>query len=133
MLRFNPNTPLNFYYKSTTYTQGEGNVTTWNKLVTDGADTFFSEWKGGYGDAVVTANSIGVKDWATIRTFFNPTIYEKLKTTAVAVIKNADQAAIVDGEINKNNMNVYELWGGVDNVLEQNQYLEFKVRRYEGL
>lgn len=133
MLRFNPNTPLKFYYKGNTYVQGQGNVIEWIEVVTDGNSTFYSEWKGGYGDAVVTANTIGIKDWATIRMFFNPFVYEKLKTVSVAVIKNADAAAIVDGEINKNNMNVYELWGGVDNVLEQNQYMEFKVRRFEGL
>ncbi len=133
MLRFNPNTPLKFYYKDMTYIQGQGNVTAWVEIITDDNDTFYCEWKGGYGDAVITASSIGIKDWGTIRTFFNPSIFEKLKTESVVVIKNADTSAIVDGEINKNNMNVYELWGGVDNVLEQNQYLEFKVRRYEGL
>lgn len=133
MLRFNPNTPLNFYYKGTTYTQGQGNVTAWVKITSGDFDTFYCEWKGGYGDAVITANSMGIKDWGTVRTFFNPFIYEKLKTVSVVVVKNADSTAFVEGEINKNNMNVYELWGGVDDVLEQNQYMEFKVRRYEGL
>lgn len=133
MLRFNPNTPLTFYYKGITYSPGQGNVTSWIKIESGGIDTFYGEWKGGYGDAVIAANNMGIKDWGTVRTFFNPTIYEKLKTASVVVIKNADSDAIVENEINKNNMNVYELWGGVDNVLEQNQYMEFKVRRYEGL
>jgi hypothetical protein len=133
MLRFNPNTPLKFYYKGTTYTPGQGNVTSWVKIASGDIDTFYCQWKGAYGDAVITADNMGVKDWGTVKTFYNPDIYEKLKTVSVVVIKNADASAFVDGEINKNNMNVYELWGGVDNVLEQNQYMEFKVRRYEGL
>jgi len=37
------------------------------------------------------------------------------------------------GEPDKLNPNCYEVWGGVDNVLEANQYMEFSVRRYEGL
>jgi hypothetical protein len=133
MLRFNPNTPLKFYCKVTDYTPGQGNDTSWVEIVSGDNDTFYCEWRGGYGDAVVTANNMGVKDWGTVRTFYNPIIYEKLKTESVLVLKNADASAFVDGEINKSNMNVYELWGGVDNVLEQNQYMEFKVRRYEGL
>jgi len=48
------------------------------------------------------------------------------------IVKNADSTAIVGGVPDKNNPNVYELWGGVDNVKEERQFMEFKVRRYEG-
>lgn len=133
MIKFTPNTPLKFYYKGTTYVPGQGNISSWIKLESGNYDTFYCEWKGSYGDAVLAAANMGVKDFATIRTFYNPIIYEKLKTLAVVVIKNADANAIVDGEIDKNNMNVYELWGGIDNISEQNQFMEFKVRRYEGI
>jgi hypothetical protein len=51
----------------------------------------------------------------------------------VVIIKNADSTAIVDDVPDKNNPNVYELWGGVDNVKEENQYMEFRVRRYESV
>jgi hypothetical protein len=77
--------------------------------------------------------SLGVNDSATIRTFYNPAVYGKLRTEQVVVIKNADATAIVDGIPDKNNANVYELWGGVDNVREENRFLEFRVRRYEGI
>jgi len=133
VLRFNPTTPIKLYYKTTIYVPGQGNTTTWVELTSGAYSTFYCEWKGGYGDAVITAANMGIKDFATIRTFYNPAIYEKLKTVYVVVIKNADSTAMVDGNPDKNNMNVYELWGGVDNVLEQNQFIEFKVRRYEGL
>jgi hypothetical protein len=63
---------------------------------------------------------------------YTPNLYGKLRTEQVVVIKNADSTAIKDGVPDKNNANVYELWGGVDNVLEKNQFMEFRVRRYEG-
>ena len=132
-MKFNPTTPIKLYAKTTTYVSGQGQTTAWD-LITSGAySTFFCEWRGSFGDRAMSAEALGVKDSATIRTFYNPVIYEKLRTAQVVVIKNADATAIVDGVPNKNNPNVYELWGGVDNVLEENRYMEFKVRRYEGL
>lgn len=133
MFKFNPNTPLKFFSKESVYTPGQGNSSEWVEISTDGISTFYCEWKGGFGDAVFTAANIGIKEWGTIRTFYNPDIYEKLRSVSVIIVKNADETAVVDGEIDKNNMNVYELFGGVDNVLEENRYLEFKVRRYEAI
>ena len=133
MLKFNPTTPVKIYAKSTAYTPGQGQTTSWT-LITSGAySTFYCEWRGSFGDRAMSAEALGVKDSATIRTFYNPTIYDKLRTTQVVVIKNADATAIVGGVPDHNNPNVYELWGGVDNVQEENQYMEFRVRRYEGL
>lgn len=129
MLKFNPNTPIKFYAKITTYVQGQGNTTTWQLIL---VDNLYCEWRGSFGDRALSAEALGVKDSANIRTFYNPTLYSKLKTTQVIVVKNADATAIVDGIPNKNNPNIYELWGGVDNVLEENQFMEFRVRRYEG-
>lgn len=132
MLKFNPNTPVKYYAKETTYTPGNGNTTTWQKLISDGNTVFYGEWKGTYGDRALSAEALGIKESATIRTFYNPIIYNKLRTVQVLIIKNADDTAFVNGEPNKNNPNLYELWGGVDNMLEENRYMEFRVRRYEG-
>ena len=132
-MKFNPNTPVNFYAKETTYVPGQGQTETWELIVSGTYNTFYCEWKGSFGDRAMTAQALGVNDSATIRTFYNPVIYAKLRTVQVVVIKNADSTAIVDGVPDRNNPNVYELWGGVDNVLEENQYMEFRVRRYEGL
>ena len=133
MLKFNANTPVIFYYKTTEYVSGQGNTTTWNKITSGDFETFYCEWKGTFGDRVFSAQSLGVNDSATLRMVYNPTIYEKLKTERVIIIKNADVTAIADNEPDKNNPNVYEIWGGVDNVKEENRYLEFKVRRYEAV
>ena len=132
-LKFNPNTPIQFYTKETTYIPGKGNTTTWQELDSDGYKVFYCEWRTMYGDRALTAESLGVKDSATIRTFYNPNIYNKITRVQTIIVKNLDNAAFVDGEPDKNNPNLYELWGGVDNVLEENQFMEFRVRRYEGL
>ncbi len=133
MLKFNPTTPIKLYEQTTAYVSGQGESTVWLPIVTDGNSSFYCEWAGSFGDRAMSAQALGVKDSATIKTFYNPAVYEKLRTTHVIVIKNADATAFVEGEPNKNNPNVYELWGGVDNVKEANQYIEFLVRRYEGL
>lgn len=130
MLKFNPNTPIKFYAKETVYVPGQGNTTIWQVVI---SNSLFCEWRGSFGDRALSAEALGVKDSATIRSFYHPDIYAKLRSEQVIVVKNADATAFIDGVPNKNNPNVYELWGGVDNVLEENQYMEFRVRRYEGL
>ncbi len=144
MLKFNPTTPVKFYAKTTTYVSGQGQTTTWSLVASGAYSTFFCEWRGSFGDRALSAQALGVKDSAIVRTFYNPTLYKKLRTEQVIVIKNADATAIVctDPEkpkeepicaLDKNNPNVYELWGGVDNVKEENRFIEFRVRRYEGV
>ena len=133
MLKFNPNTPVRFYAKkSGTYVSGQGATSTWELVESGTYNTFYCEWTGTFGDRAISAEALGVKDSATIRTFYNPDVYAKLRSVSVVVVKNADPTAIVDGVPDKKNPNVYELWGGVDNVKEENQYMEFRVRRYEG-
>lgn len=132
MLKFNPTTPVKFYAQTTAYVSGQGQTTTWALVESGAYSTFFCEWRGSFGERAMSAEALGVKDSATVRTFYNPAVYEKLRTKQVVVIKNADASAIVGGVPDKNNPNVYELWGGVDNVQEANQYMEFRVRRYEG-
>ena len=126
MLKFNPTTPILFYVKMSAYVPGQGPSMAWQAVI---ADAIYCEWKGSFGDRALSAQAMGVKDFATIRTFYHPVIYEALITKQAIVIKNADTTAIVNGEPDKNNSNVYELWGSVDN--EENQCMEFKVRRYE--
>ena len=119
MLKFNPNTPVKFYTKEIEYVVGEGNRTTWEAINSNGNTVFYGEWKGTYGDRALSAEALGVKESATIRTFYNPNIYNKLRSVQVLVVKNANETAFIDGEPDKNNPDLYELWGGVDNVLEE--------------
>ena len=128
MLKFNPTTPIVFYVSVSEYVPGVGQTETWQEI-----GTLYGEWRGNFGDRRLNAQALGVSDSATVRTFYHPDIYSKMKTNRTVVIKNADTTAIKDGEPDKLNPNCYEVWGGVDNVLEANQYLEFSVRRYEGL
>jgi hypothetical protein len=126
VIKFNPNCVMRVYAKSSTYTAGTGHTTTW----TD-AGLLHGEWRGTYGDRVTAVQSLGVSDSATIRAYFHPLIYEKLRTTQCVIIKGDDKTALVGGVPNKGNPNCYELWGGIDNYYEVDQFIEFTVRRYE--
>jgi hypothetical protein len=127
VLKFNPTTPVQFYQLQSVYIPGEGHDTAWVDV-----GKLYCEWRGTFGDRVTAAQALGVSDSATVRTFYHPSIYDALRGSQVVVIKNADVNGIKNGAPDKNNPNVYELWGGVDNVAEENQYMEMRVRRYEG-
>lgn len=127
MIRFNPTVPVAYYVKTAVYVEGEGQSVTWVSL-----GTLYAEWRGAYGDRVTAAQAMGVNDSATIRTHYHPEIYANLRTSQVIAVKNADASAIVSGVPDPGNANVYEVWGGVDNVGEENRYMELRVRRYEG-
>lgn len=131
-MKLNPTTPIQCYAKANTYVPGTGQEDTWSLITSGDFSTFYCEWAGSFGDRALSAQALGVKDSATIRTFYIPALYAKLRSVQVVIIKNADATAIVSGKPDRANPNVYELWGGVDNVKEENQFMEFRVRRYEG-
>ena len=129
-------TAVSFWSKVSTYTAGQGNTTSW-ELYTEGAMSVFPcEWRGkfGYGkrgNETYEAEAEGVVDRAIIRMPFIPGLYNKLRTMSVVVLKGDDQSGLVTGVPDPGNPNVYEAYGGIDNVLEENQYMEFHVHRYE--
>lgn len=130
MLKFNPITPVWFYKKTSTYVPGEGTSETWALVI---PDPLYCEWQGTYGDRAISAAAQGIKDSATIRTHYHPSVLNALKTTRIVVVKNSTTGVIVANIPDKTNPNVYELWGGADNVKEENQFMEFRVRRFEGI
>jgi len=121
-------TRIKFYIKESVYVPGQGQTESWEPT-----ETRYCRWIGSYGEQVMAAQALGVKESATVTMRYLPELYESLRTTQAVVVKNADSTAIVNDEPDKKNPNVYMLWGGVDNVREENQYMEFMVRRYEGL
>lgn len=129
-------TAVSFWEKVTTYVPGQGNTTTWN-LYTEGAMCLFPcEWRGkfGYGrrgNEIYEADAEGVLDRASVRMPFIPRLYDKLRTGAMIVVKGSDSSFLQDGEPNPGNPGVYETYGGIDNIYEENQYMEFLVHRYE--
>lgn len=127
MLKFRPTTPVRFYAKESAYIPGQGQESGWTDI-----GKLYGEWRGTFGDRVTAAQALGVSDSATIRTFYHPGIYAKLCAVQVVVVRNDDPAALKHGVPDRNNPNVYEVWAGVDNVEQSNQYMEFRVRRYEG-
>ena len=129
-------TAVSFWEKVSTYTAGQGNTTTWT-LYTEGSMSVFPcEWRGKlgsgrHGNETFAADAEGFIDHAAIRMSFIPGLYDKLRTGGVVIVKGADGSAITDGEPNPGSPNVYEAFGGIDNIYEENQYMEFNVRRYE--
>ncbi len=63
-----------------------------------------------------------------------PIIYKSLLEKDIFISKNGADILITnnfgDLDFNYNSTNIYKLFGGVDNIKEQNKYIEFKVRRY---
>lgn len=129
-------TGISFWEKVSTYETGKGNTTTWT-LYTEGAMSVFPcEWRGKIlagknQNETFDGNAEGSLERATIRMPYVPNLYEKLRSGAMVAVKAADGTAVVDGEPNLMSASVYEVFGTVDNILEENQYMEFQLARYE--
>lgn len=129
-------TAVSFYSLETTYVVGEGVTSAWTLIESPLSDTervsvFFCEWTGSYGEMKLAAQAQGVSESARVRMPFVPVLYEKLRSVKVVIAKNADTSVIVANVPDKTNLNAYTVWGGVDNVREENQVMEFNVTRYE--
>jgi len=127
---FNTTVPMWFYQLTSVYVPGEGQTETWSLVV---SSPIYGEWRGGFGERAVQASALGINDFATVRTFYHPTILAAMQTKRTIVVKNSTTGALASGIPDINNPNVYELWGSVDNVRQVNQRMEFRVRRFEGL
>lgn len=129
-------TAISFWEKVSTYTAGQGNSTTWT-LYTEGAMSVFPcEWRGKIlsgknQNETFDGNAEGSLERAVIRMPFIPDLYEKLRSGAMLALKGADSSDVVDGEPNLMSANAYEVFGTVDNILEENQFMEFQLARYE--
>lgn len=130
------NTAVSFWIKESVYELGGGNTTNWS-LYTEGAMSVFPcEWRGkfGYGkrgNETYDADAEGVIDRATIRMPFIPELYNKLRTVSVVIVKGGSHGGLCHGEPNPGDPDTYEAYGGVDNIYEENQYMEFHAHRYE--
>ena len=129
-------TAVSFWEKVSTYDPGKGPTTTWRLYAEGEMSVFPCEWRGkfGYGkrgNETYDGDAEGVVDCATIRMPYIPGLYDKLRTCTVIVIKGADAGALNDGVPDPTNPNVYEAYGGIDNIYEENQYMEFHAHRYE--
>lgn len=128
-------TPVSFYTQETAYVPGQGVTTAWEKFDSEQIDetrlsVFFCEWTGSYGEMKLSAQAQGVSESARVRMPFIPALYEKLRALKVVIAKNA-AVILVDNAPDPVNVNAYRVWGGVDNLREENQYMEFNVSRYE--
>lgn len=127
-------TPISFWEKATSYVAGQGNTTTWT-LYSEGEMTVFPcEWRGKIlagknQNEVFDGDAEGALERAVIRMPFIPALYDKLRSGAMIAVRGF----LPEGETEPNltSQNVYEVFGTVDNILEENQYMEFQLARYE--
>ena len=129
-------TAISFWEKVSTYTSGEGNSTNWVLYAEGAMSVFPCEWRGNWiagrnRNETFLADAEGVSERVKVRMPFIPRLYEKLRSKSVVAVKGADSTAIVNGEPDPGNLNVYEVFSGVDNIYEENQYMEFYLTRYE--
>ena len=127
-------TAVSFWEKVTAYVPGQGNNTSWT-LYTEGTMTVFPcEWRnkilaGKNQNETFDGNAEGALERATVRMPFIPALYEKLRSGAMIAIKGGN--AETDIEPDLTSANTYEVFGTVDNLLEECQYMEFQLARYE--
>lgn len=127
------NTPCWFFCPTETYTAGEGTTMTWNQFTTGSQSAIWVEWRGSFGDQRIAASAQGIMDSARIRMSYIPALYELIRTKKVVIIKNIDASAVDADPLRPKpeNPNTYTLWGGVDNIQEACQWMEFNVKRFE--
>lgn len=123
-------TSIWFYEKTSTYVPGVGATDAWTQIY---PDPLLCNWTSTYGERAVQAAAAGVNDSATVKTYFDQTVYDAMRTQRVIVARDSADNIIVDGIPNANNPNVYELWGVPENIKERNRDMEFRCRRFEGV
>ena len=123
IINFKPNTQIRICEPVTEYVKGKNPIKTVVPITyTLGDDTnelFYCEWRGSFGADLLTADSMNIKDLATVRMPYNPDVFEALRSKQVIIY----QAGIDDP---------YEVVGSPDNYLMQNRMIEFKVKQTEG-
>ena len=124
-------TGLSFWEKVSTYTVGEGNETTWELYSEGDMKVFPCEWREKNRNETFSADAEGAREQISVRMPYIPTLYKKLRSGKMVIVKDADESAIVEGEPDPENLNVYEVYAGVDNIYDENRYMEFYLKRYE--
>ena len=125
---------VSFWEKVTAYVPGQGNSTSWT-LYTEGTMTVFPcEWRnkilaGKNQNETFDGNAERSLERVTVRMPFIPALYEKLRSGAMIAIKGGNTET--DTEPDLTSANTYEVFGTVDNLLEECQYMEFQLARYE--
>jgi hypothetical protein len=125
-------TAIKFAIQRTTYTAGAGSATNWEKIVVpigtdaDGntitTDTFYCEWLGSYGAAAIQQQADGVNRVARVRMTFVLPVYNALLSEPVRIFKDGIEDAL----------HTFTLASSADDLLGENQTIEFQVQHYAG-
>lgn len=125
MLEIKNNIGIRFQYFSSLYVKGKGSTPKWldfTYLMGDKEQNIFpAQWRNAFGGELIQAESLNIKQLATIRMGFNPQLYEILKTKQVRIFQNNET----------DETKAFSLYGSCDNVYMADKVLEFKVHRLE--
>jgi hypothetical protein len=124
-------TPIKIAAQSSTYAAGKGATAVFETLKAkvgsnpDGTpvytDIFYCEWLNFFGTQAIAMQQDNVLMPGRIRMTFVQSVYDALTTKAVRIYKYGREDAA----------HTFILTAAADNYLEQNQMLEFNVKRYE--
>ncbi|MHC1694620.1 MAG: hypothetical protein AB9835_04945 [Eubacteriales bacterium] len=96
-INIKPTTVIRIYEKQSGYVPGQGHSAGWIPV----GSVEFCEWRGSFGDRQTAAQAVGVNDSATIRMYYSPILYEKLRTAQAIIVKNNDNNAFKNGAPDK--------------------------------
>lgn len=152
-IRTNFNTGISFWKKINLYEPGKGNTVSWELYFEGTMSVFPCEWRTNFrvrDDENFQGDAEGNVDFAKVRMPYIPKLYDDLQTASIVIVKGGQKATqdTRQGIFNQSKFNlseivmpvtepdlasanVYSLWGGVDNMHEENRWMEFSVRRYE--
>jgi len=131
------NRQISVFRKSSVYVPGTGGDVVWEQVTSspDGEtiSAYQVEWIGAYGSRLIEAQAQGVSESATVRMSYNPDVYAALRDSDCIITYGAATLSdvIVDGQPDAANQNLWQLWGGVDDVRMQGYEMELTVMRYE--
>jgi hypothetical protein len=124
-------TLVKFYVQESEYVAGRGAVTEWKPITVcighdeSGAeittDCFWCEWMGSWGSVSIQQQADGVHQAARVRLPFVQKLYDALTARDVRIYKNG----VID-EAHR-----FSLASSANNYQEQNQMLEFQVKKHE--
>ncbi|WMJ23459.1 hypothetical protein RBG61_01975 [Paludicola sp. MB14-C6] len=119
------NTGVKFSYLDSSYKKGVGSVDEWVEFTYKmGESTHFifpAEWTNAFGNDVFQAESLKIRELATVRMGYNPDLFKILNTKKVKIWRNNETG----------DKNAFTVYGPSDNVKMRDQMLEFKVQRLE--
>jgi hypothetical protein len=128
-MRLKNNFPIRIYREVSKRNEETGELTTnyckfKNRVYGSISDIWFCDWIDIYGQQQILNQANNLNILATIRMYYNPSLYDLMEEEQVFIIKGTQ---LFDDNLEK----MYRVAGSVTNIKGENRYMEFKVTRKE--